>query len=101
MSENRLEKSEMSSVEFSSTALKRYVAPKGAGQNVKDRIRVAARKLGWSFSRTKDVWYADPFRLIPEGLRHGSILIAMPVMAAQKRLMGALTHSLRAVKQSR
>ena len=46
----------------------------------------------------KDVWYADPFRLIPEGFRHGSILIAMPVMAAQKRLMGALTHSLRAVK---
>lgn len=46
----------------------------------------------------KDVWYADPFRLIPEGLRHGSILMAMPVMAAQKRLMGALTHSLRAVK---
>lgn len=60
MSENRLEKSEMSSVEFSSIALKRYVAPKGSGQNVKDRIRVAARKLGWSFSRTKDVWYADP-----------------------------------------
>ena len=45
-----------------------------------------------------EVWYADPFRLIPEGLRHGSILMAMPVMAAQKRLMGALIHSLRAVK---
>ena len=28
-----------------------------------------------------EVWYADPFRLIPEGLRHGSILMAMPVMA--------------------
>ena len=27
-----------------------------------------------------EVWYADPFRLIPEGLRHGSILMAMPVM---------------------
>ena len=48
-----------------------------------------------------EVWYADPFRLIPEGLRHGSILMAMPVMAAQKRLMGALTLSLRAVKYSR
>lgn len=60
MSENLLEKSEMSSVEFSSAALKRYVAPKSSGQNVKDRIRVAARRLGWSFSRTKDVWYADP-----------------------------------------
>lgn len=60
MSENRLEKSEMSSVDFASTALKRHIAPKGSAENVKDRIRLAARRLGWSFSRTKDVWYADP-----------------------------------------
>lgn len=60
MSENQLEKSEMSSVDFASTALKKYVAPKGSGENVKDRIRLAARRLGWSFTRTKDVWYADP-----------------------------------------
>jgi len=83
MSENLLEKSEMSSVEFSSAALKRYVAPKGSGQNVKDRIRVAARRLGWSFSRTKDVWYADPrvsisaeeLRAIEEtaGIKYGRI----------------------------
>lgn len=45
-----------------------------------------------------EVWYDDQFRFIPEGMRHGSILSAIPVMAAQKRLMGALTHSLRAVK---
>ena len=45
-----------------------------------------------------ELWYDDQFRFIPEGMRHGSILNAMPVMAAQKRLMGALTHSLRAVK---
>ena len=45
-----------------------------------------------------EAWYADQFRLIPEGMRHGFILNAMPVMAAQKRLLGALTHSLRAVK---
>ncbi|MBB4063654.1 hypothetical protein [Gellertiella hungarica] len=60
MSENRLEKSEMSSVEFASTALKRHVAPRDCADSVKERIRIAARKLGWSFSRTKDVWYADP-----------------------------------------
>ncbi|TRB05824.1 hypothetical protein EXN61_11350 [Agrobacterium tumefaciens] len=60
MSEKRLEKSEMSSVDFASTALQRYVAPKGSGINVKDRITKAARRLGWSVSRTKDVWYADP-----------------------------------------
>ena len=45
-----------------------------------------------------ELWYDDQFRFIPEGMRHGSILNAMPVMAAQKRLLGALTHSLRAVK---
>ncbi|NLS03591.1 hypothetical protein HGP14_09495 [Rhizobium sp. P32RR-XVIII] len=60
MSEKQLEKSEMSSVDFASTALKKHVAPKGSGENVKDRIRIAARRLGWSFTRTKDVWYADP-----------------------------------------
>ncbi|SEH31626.1 hypothetical protein SAMN02799636_01107 [Methylobacterium sp. 275MFSha3.1] len=27
---------------------------------VKARIRAAARALGWSYSRTKDLWYADP-----------------------------------------
>ena len=39
-------------------------------------------------------WYDDRFRLVPEGLRHGSLLTAFPVMAAQKRLIGALKHSL-------
>ena len=27
---------------------------------VKGRIRAAAKALGWSYSRTKDLWYADP-----------------------------------------
>ena len=48
-----------------------------------------------------ELWYDDQFRLISEGMRHGSILNAMPVLAAQKRLMGALKHSLSAVKYSR
>jgi hypothetical protein len=43
-------------------------------------------------------WYDDRFRRIPEGLRHGSLLTAFPVMAAQKRLIGALKHSLGEVK---
>ena len=41
-----------------------------------------------------DLWYADQYRLIPDGLRHGSILANSPVMAAQKHLIGALTQSL-------
>lgn len=40
--------------------LRDVIAPPGAGVNIQDRVRVAARKLGWSFTRTKDVWYADP-----------------------------------------
>ena len=48
-----------------------------------------------------ELWYDDQFRFRPEGMRHGSILNAMPVLAAQKRLMGALKHSLSAVKYSR
>ncbi|MFB9952062.1 hypothetical protein ACFFP0_24705 [Rhizobium puerariae] len=60
MSEKASEKSEMSSVDFASTALKRHIAPRSCGESVKDRIRVAAARLNWSFTRTKDVWYADP-----------------------------------------
>lgn len=41
-----------------------------------------------------DLWYADQYRMIPDGLRHGSILANSPVMAAQKHLIGALTQSL-------
>lgn len=60
MSEKASEKSEMSSVEFGSIALRRHISPPASGESVKDRIRLAARRLGWSFTRTKDVWYADP-----------------------------------------
>lgn len=49
----------MSSVEFASAMLREEVAPLGSAANVKARIGLAARRLGWSFSRTKDVWYGD------------------------------------------
>jgi len=45
-----------------------------------------------------DHWYADQYRFIPEGLRHGSILANCPVMAAQKHLIGALSLCLKKVK---
>ena len=47
-----------------------------------------------------EYWYADQFRLVADGLRHGAIIAHVPVMSAQKRLMAALSHSLNAVKQS-
>jgi hypothetical protein len=60
MSEYRLEKSEMSIGAFTADTLRTHIAPPGSGVNVKDRIRVAARRLGWSYTRTKDAWYGDP-----------------------------------------
>lgn len=60
MSEKSSEKSNMSSVEFVQDTLRNRVAPPGVGVNVSDRIRTAARRLGWSYSRTRDAWYADP-----------------------------------------
>ena len=60
MSEKTSGKSEMSSVEyFCQDALKTRIAPPTVG-SVKARITHAAWKLGWSISRTKDAWYADP-----------------------------------------
>lgn len=59
MSEKASEKSEMSTVEFCQKALKEEIAPPSVG-SMQTRIREAARKLGWSYSRTKDAWYADP-----------------------------------------
>jgi len=43
-------------------------------------------------------WHADQFRLVAYALRHETMLANVPVMAAQKRLMAALSHSLKAVK---
>lgn len=60
MSEKASEKSKMSTVDFVQFALRERIAPHSSGKNVKDRIRAASRSLGWSFSRTKDAWYADP-----------------------------------------
>lgn len=80
MSEFSSEKSEMSCVEFAQYALRSHIAPPELGP-VKARLRHAARKLEWSASRVKDIWYADPrvrisadeLRKIEEytGLRYG------------------------------
>jgi hypothetical protein len=60
MSKKRWDKTEMSTLVFAQNTLKNDIAPLGSAENVKARIRLAARRLGWSFTRTKDVWYADP-----------------------------------------
>lgn len=49
----------MSDVTWASSTLRKYVAPPDSAQHVKDRIRRAARALGWEYERAKTIWYAD------------------------------------------
>lgn len=50
----------MYSVEaFCQQTMRDHIAPPQLG-SVKARIRHAAMKLGWTHTRTKDAWYADP-----------------------------------------
>ncbi len=49
----------MSTVDFCQKALREEIAPPSIG-SVQTRIRAAARSLGWSYTRTRDAWYADP-----------------------------------------
>lgn len=60
MSEIQSEKFEMSCVEFASGALRSRIAPPSTAPSVKARITKASRSLGWTVSRTNDVWYGDP-----------------------------------------
>lgn len=59
----------MATVEFfCQDALRTRIAPPSVG-SVKDRIRKSAILLGWSYTRTKDAWYAAPRMIIrPEEL---------------------------------
>lgn len=59
MPEKASEKSKMSVAVFCQGALRDEIAPRALG-NVQTRIAIAARELRWSYTRTKDVWYADP-----------------------------------------
>ena len=57
MSEKLSEKSEVSDVSYASELLRQHIAPSSG--SVKTRIFQSARRLKWSPSRTKDVWYGD------------------------------------------
>lgn len=67
MSDKKSKDYEMSELVWASERLRADVAPAGS---VKGRIRDAARRLGWPYSRTKSIWYADErVRLHPHELR--------------------------------
>ena len=58
MSEKSSE-AKMSEVTWASEMLQDRIAPVGSAKLVETRIRNAARRLRWAFSRTRDVWYGD------------------------------------------
>lgn len=49
----------MSELEFASKMLKEHIAPPGSAGGKMERIRLAARKLKWNYSRAMAVWYSD------------------------------------------
>lgn len=49
----------MSGVELASEIIQKRIAPVGLCQSVAERIRHASRKLGWTYSRTKEIWYRN------------------------------------------
>lgn len=59
MSEKASEKSEMSEITWASDVMHTVIAPPGSAAGKMERIRETSRRLKWSFSRTKDIWYAD------------------------------------------
>lgn len=59
MPDKASEKRNMSVAAFCQDALQVEIAPRSLG-SVKARITIAARELRWSYTRTRDVWYADP-----------------------------------------
>jgi hypothetical protein len=58
MSEKSSE-AKMREVAWASGLMRSRIAPIGSAQSVETRIRNTARRLGWKFSRAKDVWYED------------------------------------------
>ena len=60
------ENSEMSSVVEATTLIRRAAEPRPVGDSVKGAIRRAAYRIGFSFTRTKDIWYGDARRIDAE-----------------------------------
>jgi hypothetical protein len=59
MPEKPSENSEMSELAFVRGHLHENIAPPEVSSHIGERIRAAARRLGWGPSRTKDIWYGD------------------------------------------
>lgn len=63
MSEFLSEDSELSSECEASNLVRRAAEPREAGESVKAAIGRAARRLHWSITRTRAIWYAEARRI--------------------------------------
>lgn len=63
MFEKQSDKSQMSSAREASTLVRQVAEPRPVGDSVKSAIGRAARRLGFTFSRTKDIWYEHARRI--------------------------------------
>ena len=61
MSENQFERSNMTDVAECSELIKGVVSRDH--RSVKDWINTTARRLGWEYGRTRDIWYANARRI--------------------------------------
>lgn len=57
------EQSEMSFAREASVLVRQVAEPRTVGDSVKAAIGRAARRLGWPYNRTKDIWYANARRI--------------------------------------
>jgi hypothetical protein len=63
MSEFPSEQSEMSSSSEARALVRQVAEPREVGDSVKAAIVRAAKRLGFRFTRTKDLWYGDARRI--------------------------------------
>lgn len=63
MLEKASENSEMTVLSEASFLVRQIAEPRPVGDSVKAAIGRAARRLGFSFSRTKTIWYAEAHRI--------------------------------------
>jgi hypothetical protein len=63
LSEKSSEPFKMSAVLEAQTLVRSIAEPRAVGDSVKVSINKAARRLGFTFSRAKDIWYGDARRI--------------------------------------
>jgi hypothetical protein len=51
------------SIDEAQTIVRRCAEPRLPGGSIKAAIRSASRRLGFSFTRTRDIWYGDARRI--------------------------------------